>query len=337
MSDLDSPASVVHEMLEAYANTQMVYVAAKLGIADFLSAGPRSSDELAASTQVNAQALRRVMRGLVNRKILVEVSSGHFALAPAGECLKSDNPDDIKGIAIHVGELLYPTWGSLMHTVKTGEPSFEHLHGMKWFEYLDKNPEHAEIFNRGMANDTAPVVRAVKDVYDFSEIRKVADIGGGEGMMLAELLRSTPGLQGVLFDAPHVVAGAPPRLAEAGVADRCEVLSGNFFESVPSGCDAYIMKSIIHDWNDEESLTILRNLRAAMSPSSRLLLIEPIMPARVEEVSFAVEMDLGMMLLLRGLERTEEQYRALYLAAGFELTKVVDTTEPFSVIEGRPI
>lgn len=337
MSDLASPDDVVREMLEAYSNTQMVYVAAKLGIADFLSEGPRSSDELAATTRVNAQALRRVMRGLVNRKILVEDSAGHFGLAPAGECLKSSNPEDMRGIAIHVGELLYPAWGSLLHTVKTGEPSFEHLHGMKWFEYLDKHPEHGEVFARGMANDTAPVVSAVKAVYDFSELGKVADLGGGQGMMLAELLRTTPGLRGVLFDAAFVVAGAPPRLAEAGVTDRCEIIAGDFFKSVPPGCDAYLMKSIIHDWNDEESLTILRNCRAAMAPSSRLLLIEPIMPERVEEFSFAVEMDLGMMLLLRGLERTVEQYRALYRAAGFELTRVIETSEPFSIIEGRPI
>ncbi|AVI65886.1 methyltransferase [Shewanella sp. WE21] len=337
VNETTSPANLIRQMLGAYENAQLIYVAAKLGIADFLSDGPRYSDDLANIAGLNADALRRVMRGLVNRGILTEVSSGNFGLTPSGECLKKNELEDWNGIAINVGELLYSTWGSLLYSVQTGKPAFEHVHGMKWFEYLEKHPEQGQIFNNGMANDTQNVAIAVCQNYDFSKVRTIADIGGGQGILLSQVLNLDPQMQGLLFDAASVLANAPARLEKAGVSERCEMVAGNFFESVPSGCDAYMLKSIIHDWNDEESIQILKNVRASMEPDARLLMIEPILPERVEDFSVAVEMDLGMLLLLNGRERTVSEYRSLYEAVGLELIQVIDTGTPFCIIEGKPI
>lgn len=323
-------SNIVLDMLSSYENAAMAYVAAKLNIADFLSEGPRTSDELASCMGVNANALRRVMRGLVNRKVLVEEKPGIFSLTSAGECLKSNADGDTHGIALHVGELLYNTWGSLLYSVKTGKPAFEHIHGMKWFEYLQKNPHSAEIFNRGMTNDTRQIAAAFLDSYDFSNFGIVADIGGGQGILLSAVLEKYPRISGILFDSEEVVHTANI------IKDRCKAVAGSFFEAVPKNCDAYMLKSIIHDWSDEEAGQILKNCRKAMHENSKLILIEPIMPERVEEFSLAVEMDLGMLLVLNGRERSALEFKNLFAEAGFELTQVKSFMEPFSIIEGRP-
>jgi SAM-dependent methyltransferase len=332
-----SPQELLRQLVGGFISTQLVYVVAKLGIADQLRQGPRSSAELAQATGVDAGALRRVLRGLVNRGLFLEVEVDRFALTAAGELLKSDMSVDMRGAAINAGELLYGAWGELLRTVRTAEPGFELRYGMKWFEYLAQHPENARIFNKAMASATAMVAAAVREAYDFSHIHRLADLGGGQGVLLAELLKAWPHMRGVLFDAQSVIAGAGPILAAAGVAERCELVAGDFFAQVPPGCDAYIMKSIIHDWDDEDAKRILKSCRAAMGPGGRLLLVEPIMPGRVQDFSFAVETDLGMMVLLDGLERTAEQYRALLAACGFELTRLVPTSRPFSVIEARPV
>lgn len=325
-----SSNKVVFEMLGAFENAQLVYVAAKLGIADHLHDGPRSSEDIATASGVNAFALRRVMRGLVNRGILREEIDGKFALTSTGECLKSDSEDDVRGIAINIGELLYGAWGELLYSVKTGKPAFERIHGMKWFEYLKKHPDHARIFDRGMAKDTAHTAAMLSQVYDFSNIRTIADIGGGQGILLSTLLQNNPHMNGILYDRDDVIASA-------NLVDRCELVVGDFFENVPTGCDAYLLKSIIHDWDDEQAIRILKNCRAAMNNHARLLLVEPVMPERVNDFSLAVEMDLGMLLLLNGRERTAQEYKELLWSAGFELTEIIPVSEPFSVIEAKPI
>ena len=320
--------NLILDMLSGYENAAMAYVAAKLKIADFLIDGPRSSDELAPLMGVNAHALRRVMRGLVNRKVLFEEKPGYFGLTSAGACLRSDRDDDTYGIALHVGELLYKTWGSLLYSVETGKPAFENIYGMKWFEYLKNNPKSAQIFNRGMANDTLQIAPAFIDAYNFSDMNIVADIGGGQGMLLSLLLKKYPHITGILFDSKEVIE-------EARALKNCQLVSGSFFESVPKNCDAYILKSIIHDWNDEEAVQILKNCRKAMHDTSRILLIEPILPERVEEFSLAVEMDLGMLLVLNGRERTVSEYKNLYAEADLELTNIISFSDHFSLIEGR--
>lgn len=321
--------NIVLEMLSSYENAAMAYVAAKLNIADHLSEGPRSSEELAPLMGVNAHALRRVMRGLVNRKVLFEETPGIFGLTSEGECLKSDSKDDTHGIALHVGELLYNTWGSLLYSVKTGKPAFEQIHGMKWFEYLKKNPECAQIFNRGMTNDTLQIAPAFLEAYDFSEINTLADIGGGQGILLSKVLKQHPHMKGILFDSEDVIREST--IAE----DRCTKVGGSFFESVPKGANAYMLKSIIHDWNDEEAVTILKNCRQAMKDDAKILLIEPILPEKVDEFSLAVEMDLGMLLVLNGRERTGLEYKNLLAQSGFELSRIIPFMEPYSIIEGR--
>ena len=322
--------NLVLGMLSAYENAAFMYVMAKLNIADYLSEKPRSSKELALLTETNADALHRVLRGLVNRKILFEDSLGHFGLTSDGECLKSNAEGDIHGIALNIGELLYNTWGSLLYSVKTGKPAFEHIHGINWFDFLKQNPKSAEIFNRGMANNTLQIAQALCESYDFSNIQTITDIGGGHGILLKIILEKYTHLKAVLFDSPEVIQEIKEEIK------NCEFKSGNFFESVPKNKDIYILKSIIHDWNDEEALRILQNCREVMHENSKILLIEPIMPERLDEFSLAVEMDLGMLLLLNGRERTSREYENLYARAGFELTRIISIMEPYSVIEARP-
>jgi hypothetical protein len=227
-------------------------------------------------------------------------------------------------------------WGQLLHSVQTGERAFDHIYGQGMFEYLAQDPEAAALFNDTMIALTTEVAPAVADAYDFSRFGTIVDVGGGQGHMLVPILRSNPALRAVLFDLPHVVESARKLLTEAGFGDRCELVSGNFFESVPSGGDAYLLKHVIHDWDDERSLTILATCRRAMATSSRLLLVERDLPTDNREALPAALSDLSMMLQLGGGERTVEEYRSLLTAAGFALTRVIPTPHGESVIEAVP-
>ncbi|MEJ2085929.1 MAG: methyltransferase, partial [Acidobacteriota bacterium] len=237
---------------------------------------------------------------------------------------------------IFSGEPFYlQAWEQIVHTVRTGEPAWEHVHGTSIFEYFGQHPEAGQIFDQAMTSLSAAEAPAILDAYDFSGIRKLADIGGGQGLLLRTILTAHPGMAGLLFDRPDAVEGVETRLEEDGLAERCEVVAGDFFASVPAGADAYLLKYIIHDWDDEKSLAILANCRRAMADDARLLVVETVVPPPGEP-HFAKLQDLEMMVVTGSLERTVEEYSCLLEQADLELARVLPTSEPASILEAVP-
>ena len=331
-----APQAALLQMMEGYWVSQAIYVAAKLGLADLLQAGPRPVEDLATTTQTHAPAPYRVLRALASVGIFAEGAAGSFALTPTAALLQTERPDSLRALAILYGEEQYRAWGDLRQSVATGEPAFERVFGLRYFPYLAQHPAANETFHRALSGMAAQLAGAVLAAYDFSACGTVIDIGGGHGRLLATILRAHPQLRGILFDQPHVVAGATAELQQAGVSARCATIGGDFFAAVPSGGDAYILAEILHDWDDERSRTILRNCRRACGPASRLLLIE-VLIAPGNEPDLAKFLDLHMLVLLGGRERTKAQYRTLLAEAGFALTAVVPTQAGSSVIEARPV
>jgi len=324
----------VRTLLNGYRGTALLYVAAKLGFADLLAAGPRSSADLASSLGAHAPSLHRVLRGLVTLGVCSEEHDGRFALTARGEWLRSETPGSLRGLAILSGEEYAHAWGGLLHSAMTGQTAFDHVFGMRQWEHREQHPELSEYFSAGLRQGTARDAAAILAAYDFSSFRTVADVGGGHGALLAAILQAHPSLSGILFDQPHVVAGAGPSLEAAGVAARCQVVGGSFLDGVPDGADAHVLKSVIHDWDDEQSLAILRNCHRALPEQGTLLLVERIVPARGQQDPATVLVDLQMLALTGGRERSEDEYRALLAAAGFTLTRVIRTRSRFSLIEG---
>jgi hypothetical protein len=325
-------------LVSGYRITQAIYVAAKLGIADLLRDGPRTVDELAAATATHARSLYRVLRVLAGIGVLEELDGRRFAIGPLGAHLRSDAPGSVRSLAIYFGQdPHWRAWGHLLHTVQSGERAFDHVYGQGLFEYLAQHLDDAALFNDSMITLTAEVGPAVAAAYDFSEVGTLVDVGGGRGHVLVPILRANPAMRAVLFDLPHVVESAKPLLAEAGLADRCEFVGGSFFESVPSGGDAYLLKHVVHDWDDERSRAILATCRRAMTPSSRLLLVERDLPTDNGQAVPALLSDLSMMIQLGGGERTVEEYRILLATAGFSLARTVPTPHGESVIEAVPV
>ena len=335
-NDLSSAMAVL-QLITSYRISQSIYVAAKLGIADLLNDGSKSSEELANITDSHAPSLYRVLRVLASVGIFAEDSNGRFGLTPLAACLQTDITNSMRASAIIRSEEVYrKPWGHLLHSVKTGETAFQHVYNMGLFDYLAQNPETAELFDGAMTGYSTTIQDALLTAYDFTNIRQLVDIGGGQGSLIAAILKKYPTMQGILFDQASVLERAKPLLEAEGVADRCQLIAGNFFESIPDGADAYIMKNIIHDWDNERATTILRNCYHAMAKNAKLLLVEAVIfPGN--EPSFAKLLDLEMLVLTGGQERTEAQHQALFQAAGLQLTKIISTTSWQSIIEGiRP-
>ncbi|MDQ3805001.1 MAG: methyltransferase [Acidobacteriota bacterium] len=313
--------------------TQALYVVAKLGVADLLAKKPQPVSRLAAATEAHEQALYRVLRSLASVGVFSEVEPRVFGLTPVGEALRSDAPNSLRNGAIFMGEEWHwSVWGRLLHSVRTGAPAWGHTHGAEVFDYLAANPSEAEIFNRAMTDMSAATAPPVVEAYDFSGINTLADIAGGHGYLLAQVLKAHPGMRGVLFDVPPVIAGADALLEAEGVAGRVEKVAGDFFQAVPRGADAYMMKHIIHDWDDERCLSILRNIHAAMPAGGKVLIVETVVPEG-DEPHYSKLLDLEMLVSPGGAERTAREYRELLAAAGFRLTRIVPTRSPFSVVE----
>jgi hypothetical protein len=332
---IDSPKTLMGRMVGGYRATQMVYVAAKLGIADLLVAGPRSAQELALATGAHAPSLYRLLRTLSSLGVFAEDESERFALTPLAQLIRSDTRDSLRPFVLSYGEpWWWESWGNLLHSVQTGETAFDHLHGMGFFDYLEQDPEAAEIFNANMTAMTGLEAQGIVAAYDFDGIETLVDIGGGHGELLTGILRAHPGMRGVLFDQPRVIEGAKDHLDRL-IADRCELVAGSFFESIPDTGDAYILKDIIHDWDDESALRILRNCHSAIAGRARLLLIERVIPPG-NEAAAGKMVDINMLVLTGGSERTDEEYRRLLEAAGFELSRIVPTRSGTSVIESLP-
>jgi len=327
----------LYQLATAQYGSRALYVAAKLGIADHLASGPASADALAAATETHAPSLRRVLRLLATCGVLVEEADGRFALTSMGAPLKS-GPGSMRAAAqLFSGPMVWGSWGDLLNSVRTGEPAFQRVFGTDSFGYLEKHPDEAAIFDEAMASFTASISMAVAGAYDFSAMRSVIDVGGGEGALLVGVLRANPSLRGTVFDLPRLADRARRKIAEAGLADRYEFAGGDFFESLPSGHDAYLLKHVIHDWNDEQALRILSACRRAASPAAKLLVVEGIYPPRITgpEMRGVAANDVNMLVATGGRQRSEAEFRDLYRAAGFELTRIVPTPM-VSIIEGAP-
>ena len=317
--------------------SRAVWVAAKLGIADLLQSGPKSADELAQATGTHSPSLYRILRALTSVGVCNRDSEDRFGLTPLSETLVTDAPGSVRWFIIsELGQEHYPAWGNLMHSVKTGEIAFDSFFGMDIWKYFAQNPEDAAVFNDSMSGMTAAVNEAITSLYDFSRFNKVVDVGGGHGGLITSILQQNPEVKGVLFDAPEVVKGARPKLEQAGVADRCETVAGDFFKSVPEGGNAYVMKWIIHDWEDEKALTILKNCRRHMQPSDRLIIVDCVVPEN-DEPDFSKTFDLNMLVMTGGKERTRSEFEQLVAAAGFKLLRVIPTDLPPSIVEAQPI
>ena len=332
------PQLALFQMATGHYISSAIYVAAQLGIADLLADGPRESVALAAATKTHAPSLKRVLRLLASVGVFAEVEGGAFALTPIGECLRAGS---FRSTALlFTGPLVWGSWGALLHTVRTGETALNHVFGMGSFEYMAQHPDDAATFDEAMAAFTSMVALAVTAAYDFSPFRTVIDVGGGNGALLAGILKANPALRGVVFDLPRVVDGAAKQIAAAGLAERCHAVGGDFFESVPTGGDAYVMKHVIHDWDDARAHKILTACHRAMGPRAKLLIVEGVYPLRIDQSPQsrgAAANDVNMLVCTGGRQRSEAEFRGLFDATGFQLTRIVPTLAASSVIEAARI
>jgi len=317
--------------------SQAISVAAKLGVADKLAAGPRSADDLAVDCACHARSLYRLLRALASIGIFSELPDRRFQLTPLAEDLRSDSSHSMRYAAIMLGEPHhYGAWGNLHGAVQSGGIAFNEVFGVPVFEYFDRNAEADDVFNRAMTELSRNAHFAIIDAYDFSHIETLVDVGGGYGALLSAILLANPHLQGVLFEQPHVIDEGSSYLESSGAADRIRTAPGDFFQAVPEGGDAYILSTVIHDWNDDESVQILQNIRRAIRPEGRLLLVEQVLqgPNASDFGKFA---DLNMLVMTGGGERTEAEFRELYARAGFELLRIIPTRSSSAIIEGAPV
>lgn len=324
----------IDEMVTAYWISQAIYAAAKFGIADQLKEGPRSVEELAEVTTTNPDALYRLLRALASQGIFVEGEPRHFSLTPLAEVLRSDVPGSKRALALMSGDEQFRTWAEIDYSIQTGKTAFDKVYGQPIFEYLGEHPDKARIFDAAMVGIHGRESDLILDAYDLSDIGVLADVGGGNGSQISSILQKYPTIEGVLFDLPHVIESARAQMEAAGLLDRCTLVGGSFFDGVPEGADTYLMRHIIHDWDDEKSLAILRNCHRAMPANGKLLVVESVIPPGNERFAGKL-LDLVMLLIPGGKERTEDEYRTLFDQAGFELVQVTPTASEVSIVEGR--
>lgn len=320
MEGIESPQQHLRRLIDGYVMTQLLYVATKLGVAPALADGPRTGAEVAEAVRADPAALTRVLRGLALEDVVSE-EDGRFALTPVGECLPA-----MTGRLTLCGQLYYHGAEGLLAAVREGGASFEHIYGVPFFSHLETHAEDGAAFHASMAVRSEQEASAVLRAYDFGALHRLVDVGGGSGLLLAAVLRSAPGLHGVLVDRPAAIAAARENLREFGGRAECEPC--DFFAEVPAGGDAYLLSRILHDWNDVDALRILAVCRKAMTPSARLLLVDAILPEHAKDQPAAIWMDLYMLLLLGARERTEADFRALLAQAGFTLRRTFPTGSP---------
>jgi hypothetical protein len=332
-----SDGSALRRLIIGYRVSQALHVVAVLGIADLLKDGPRHFNDLARSSDTHAGSLYRLLRLLASVGVFTEQGEGCFALTALAQHLRSDIAESLCTRAMFDGaQGNWDAWGNLLTSIKTGRPAIEHTFGKDLFGYLNDHPDEGKIFNEVMAVQTSTATQAILDAYDFSGIDTLVDIGGGVGVLLAAILHNYPSMRGILYDQPHVAADAESRFTSVGVADRCETAGGDFFESVPIGGNAYILKHILHDWDDQDCLRIIKNCRSAIAENGRLLVIEMLNPPG-DTPHYGKFVDLQMLVITKGgRERTEAEYRKLFASAGFRLSRVVPTGSDVCLIEGRP-
>lgn len=337
--DAIPPAALAVRLATSYQASQALIVAAKLGIPDLLGAGALGSEEIARATETNPDSMHRFLRALAAFGLVKDIGSRKFELAQVGHALRSDVPNSVRPIVLLFGdEHFWQSFSCLQECLKTGKNAFHLLFGNENnFEYYEKNPELASIFDAGMSALSARTGPALTKAYDFSEVRRIVDVGGGHGKVIAAILRAYPRLKGTVFDLPNVVEGASPLLASEGVSDRCDVVAGNMFDAVPAGGDAYLLSHIIHDWDDIRAAKVLQACREAIPANGKVLILDRVMPEVVEPHSIAEAnhlLDLTMMLRTPGgRERTANQFQALLSTAGLRLRRILPTEGPDSVVE----
>jgi hypothetical protein len=330
MHDSEPPTVALRRLVNGYQVTQAIYVAAALGIADLLRDGPRDSEALAAQTAAHAPSLHRVLRALASVGVLHEDDDGRFALTAIGECLRSDADEPVGAWAAFVGRPYHwQAWGALLHGVRTGENAFRSVHGTDTWDYRAAHPEEGAIFNAAMTDIMRRANAHLLAAYDFARFATVVDVGGGRGAFLGAVLDANPGMRGILFDQPHVVEGAV-------VGERCEVVAGSFFEAVPEGADAYLLKAVLHDWDDDDAVRILCRCREAIASGGALLVVERDLGGPNEHADAKLS-DLNMMVGVGGRERTGADFASLFAAGGFALESTTPSAIGLSVFEGRPV
>jgi hypothetical protein len=323
-------------MIDGFRVTQTIYAAVELGIPDVLGDGERSADELAEASGADSSALYRLLRALASLGVLHETDDRRFTLTELGQPLRADAPGSLRGWARLSGrEYFWSTWGNLTSSIRTGENTFRSVHGTNVWEWRAAHPEESALFDDAMRSTTLAANSAILAAYDFGRFGTVVDVGGGTGTLLAAILQAHPGTRGVLFDQEHVVSGAGAVLAKARVADRCEVVSGSFFSAVPKGGDAYVLKWIIHDWEDADCVAILRTCRDAMGTDAVVLVIERALGAPNESVDAKLS-DLNMLVMPGGRERTQEEYADLFARAGLRFVSSSLATSGHAVMEAAP-
>ena len=323
-------------LMDGFRVTQAIHAAVDLGIPDLLSDSERTADDLAEASGADPSALYRLLRALASLGVLHEAEGRRFSLTALGEPLRGDVHGSLRGWVRLTGrDHVWRSWGNLANAVRSGENSFRQLHGAGVFEWRAEHPEESTIFDEAMMSLTAAANAAILAAYDFGRFGTIADIGGGNGTLLASLLEAHPRARGILFDQTHVVSGAEPVLRAAGVSDRCDVVAGSFFEAVPEGGDAYVLKSIIHDWEDEESVEILSACRQAMAARSVVLLVERDLGAPNENPAAKLS-DLNMLVMPGGRERSDDEYAALFAKAGLRHSSTTLAANGYAVIEAAP-
>jgi len=331
---MPAPAAMM-EMIIANWTSQAIAVAAELGVADALAGGPLTIDELADKVGADPDALCRLLRALIGRGVFRRRHDGRYELNSLASTLRSDAPASMAWAAQFYGSREQrERWTLLVESIRSGRSVVPVLHGKEGFDYFAEYPQHAELFNRTMTSISQLTDAAVVAGYDFSAYPTIVDVGGGQGPLLAAILAAAPDSQGVLYDLPAVVSTAPKLLCQRDVADRVRIEAGSFFESIPAGGDAYILKNIIHDWPDTKAVQILRNVRAAVGPQATVLLVELVIPDHDRDFP-GKWADLEMLLNLAARERTAAEYRNLLSQAGFRVSRVVQTASPLSVVEAR--
>ena len=323
------------ELLNGYQDTALLYVAAKLGLADLLAEAPKTSEELAATMGAHAPSLYRILRGLVVVGMCLEEEE-RFGLTHLGQMLRTGVEGSVRNQALVCGDEYMMAWGGLVHSAMTGETAFAHVFGEDPWAHRQRNRALSEQFNADLNTETAHSAMAIVETYDFSAFRVLCDAGGGYGALLCAILVACPAMRGILLEQAHVATGARSYLKSQGLDERCSVVEGDLFEDFPAGADAYVMKSIVHDWPDARSVAILKNCRRALGPHGRVILIERVLPTLAKDAPDTVRVDLHMLAVTGGRERSEAEYQELLEAAGFSLGRVVTTRSPFCVIEGVP-
>jgi hypothetical protein len=326
----------LNRMMLGAALSRAICTVADLGIADYIQVGlPRSTKYLAEATGCHDRSLYRVLRFLAGHGLFRETQNGEFEHSHLSAALRSDAEGSYRAAA-QLFHHMFAAWDGLDHSVRTGEPGFAKIFRKPIFDYIGEHPELAPVFDAGMTSVHGYETAAMMEAYDFGAIEVLADIGGGNGSLIGSVLQRYPNMRGLLFDLGHVVSRAEAALKRYEISDRCQVIEGNFFETVPSGADAYLMRHVLHDWTDEQCLQILGHCRKVIPSHGRLLVVECVIPAG-NDPSASKDFDMTMMVFPGGLERTEFEFRTLLKMAGFELTAIAPTSTMVSVIEGKPI